>query len=63
VGWGNITDLQDGFGAKAWGEAWEHEFPFESSVDDGESEAGARNQSAVLCRIKIPRHAFSLFPF
>ncbi|KAI0796973.1 DLIC-domain-containing protein [Abortiporus biennis] len=38
--WGKIGVLRDGFDAKAWGEAWEHDL--DSSDDDTSEEAGAR---------------------
>jgi len=45
--WGKIAVLRDGFDAKAWGEAWEHDLSSES-VDDSGSEGGARKQYAAL---------------
>ncbi|KAH9983550.1 DLIC-domain-containing protein [Russula compacta] len=45
--WGKIAVLRDGFDAKAWGEAWEHDLLSEPGVD-GWSEAGARKMYAAL---------------
>ena len=53
--WGKIVVLRDGFDAKAWGEAWEHDLPSDSGVDDGGSEAGARKQYAALVQDQGPK--------
>ncbi|KAH9995054.1 hypothetical protein BJV77DRAFT_268914 [Russula vinacea] len=46
-GYGKITVLRYGFDTKACG-AWMHDISFESGVDSGGNEAGARKQCAVL---------------
>jgi dynein light intermediate chain 1 len=53
--WGKIVVLRDGFDAKAWGEAWEHDLSSDSGVDDGGSEAGARKQYAALVQDQGPK--------
>ena len=58
--WGKIAVLRDGFDAKAWGEAWEHDL--ESGVDSGESEAGARKQYAALVQDQGPKVRVFLLP-
>ncbi|KAI0258485.1 dynein light intermediate chain-domain-containing protein [Gloeopeniophorella convolvens] len=45
--WGKIAVLRDGFDAKAWGEAWEHDLSAEGEADS-EGEAGARKLYAAL---------------
>lgn len=57
--WGKIAVLRDGFDAKAWGEAWEHDL--ESGVDSGGSEAGARKQYATLVQDQGPKARVFLF--
>jgi dynein light intermediate chain 1 len=52
--WGKIAVLRDGFDAKAWGEAWEHDLPSESGADGG-AEAGARKQYATLVPDQGPK--------
>jgi dynein light intermediate chain 1, cytosolic len=52
--WGKIAVLGDGFDAKAWGEAWEHDLSFESDVDGG-SGVGARKQYAMLVPDQGPK--------
>jgi dynein light intermediate chain 1 len=65
--WGKIAVLRDGFDAKAWGEAWEHDLSSESG-DDSVSEAGARKQYAALVvdqgpKVHAPSHViFSVRP-
>jgi dynein light intermediate chain 1 len=52
--WGKIAVLRDGFDAKAWGEAWEHDLSSESGVDGG-SGVGARKQYATLVPDQGPK--------
>jgi len=52
--WGKIAVLRDGFDAKAWGEAWEHDLSSESGADGG-SGAGARKQYATLVPDQGPK--------
>ena len=53
--WGKIVVLRDGFDAKAWGEAWEHDLSSDSGVDDAGSEAGARKLYAALVQDQGPK--------
>ena len=52
--WGKIAVLRDGYDAKAWGEAWEHDLSSESGADGG-SGAGARKQYATLVSDQGPK--------
>lgn len=56
--WGKIAVLRDGFDAKAWGEAWEHDL--ESGVDSGGSDAGAQEQYAALVQDQGPKARVSI---
>jgi len=60
--WGKIAVLRDGFDAKAWGEAWEHDLSSESGADGG-SEAGARRQYATLVPDQGPKACILFFFF
>ncbi|KAH8984242.1 dynein light intermediate chain-domain-containing protein [Lactarius akahatsu] len=52
--WGKIAVLRDGFDAKAWGEAWEHDLSSDAGIDmDGE--ASARKLYASLVQDQGPK--------
>lgn len=54
--WGKIAVLRDGFDAKAWGEAWEHDLSSDAGIDL-EGDAGARTLYASLVQDQGPKPA------